>query len=86
MNLERSQLFLFSGCGIASSFDTSKMQLNTVFKFIEKTRGDRSVANWLTPTLTILLFQHEKKFMNFKQDDSDTYMHAAVRYALITGN
>lgn len=73
------------GYGVASSSDTSDIELSTVFKFVEETRSDRSVKNWLTPTLMVLLFRHKKIYLNFKKDTTDTCIHAAVKYALITG-
>ncbi|OPL33701.1 hypothetical protein AM593_07337, partial [Mytilus galloprovincialis] len=73
-----------AGYGVASSCDTSDIELSTVFKFVEETRSDRSVKNWLTPTLMVLLFRHKKIFLNFKTDTTDTCIHAAVKYALIT--
>ncbi|CAC5380294.1 unnamed protein product [Mytilus coruscus] len=75
-----------AGYGVASSCDTSDIELSTVFKFVEETRSDRSVANWLTPTLMVLLFRHKKLFLNFRQNINDTCIHAAVKYALITGD
>lgn len=72
------------GYGAAYSVDTSKMQLSTVFEFIEDNKTDKSVSNWLTPTMIVLLFKHEQ-FLNFKNDDKDNCIHAAVKYALITG-
>ncbi|XP_076089786.1 uncharacterized protein LOC143061066 [Mytilus galloprovincialis] len=74
-----------TGYGAAYSVDTSKMQLSTVFKFIEDNKTDKSVSNWLTPTMIVLLFKHEQ-FLNFKNDDKDNCIHAAVKYALITGD
>ncbi|VDI43181.1 Hypothetical predicted protein [Mytilus galloprovincialis] len=74
-----------TGYGAAYSIDTSKMHLSTVFKFIEENKTDELVSNWLTPTLMVLLFKHEH-FLNFKNDAKDYCIHAAVKYALITGD
>ncbi|CAC5364351.1 unnamed protein product [Mytilus coruscus] len=75
-----------AGYGVACSVDTSKMQLSTVLNFIEENKTDKLVANWLTPTLIVLLFKHDKQFLNFKHDAMDYCIHAAVKYALITGD
>lgn len=73
------------GYGVASSCDTSNIDLSTVFQFIEEAKADKAVTNWLTPTLVVLLFRHKKIFLNFRQGANDTCIHAAVKYALITG-
>lgn len=73
------------GHGVASSWDISKIDLSTVFKYIEEAEPNKSVTNWLTPTLTVLLFKNKKQFLNFKQDANATCVHFAVKYVLITG-
>ena len=61
------------------------MSFGTVFKYLKTVKDMTITAEWLTPTLVVLLYIHEGNYLSFRADDGDTCVHAVVRYAVITG-
>ena len=61
------------------------MSFGTVFEFLKSVKHMGLTEKWLTPTLSVLLYRHGDNYLSFKADEQDTCVHAAVRYALITG-
>ena len=76
---------LITGQGVAAQADTSRMSFGTVFKYLKTVKDMTITAEWLTPTLVVLLYIHEGNYLSFRAHDGDTCVHAVVRYAVITG-
>jgi len=78
---------IMKGAGVAANVSSQGMHFSSVFVYIREHMDDPFTCMWLTKLLVKLLENGVgfSDFLSFVEDESDTPLHASVKFSLMAG-